>query len=93
RSVAGFAQIALAQGDPRRAAKLLGGIEFLLERSGDDLPPDDGAFVGTLETTARERLRKATFSSSWAEGGSQSADALVALAVGEEPVEKRQARG
>jgi tetratricopeptide (TPR) repeat protein len=93
RSVAGFAQIALAQGDARRAAKLLGGIEFLLERSGDDLPPDDGAFVGTLETTARERLRKAAFSSSWAEGSSLSADALVALAVAEEPVEKRQALG
>ena len=93
RSVAGFAQIALAEGDPRRAAKLLAGIEFLLERSGDDLPPDDGAFVRTLETTARERLRKPAFSTSWAEGSSLSADALVALAVAEEPPEKRQALG
>ena len=69
------------------------GIEFLLERSGDDLPPDDGAFVRTLETTARERLRKPAFSTSWAEGSSLSADALVALAVAEEPAEKRQALG
>ncbi|HKY60999.1 MAG TPA: tetratricopeptide repeat protein [Gemmatimonadota bacterium] len=93
RSVAGFAQIALAQGDARRAARLLGGIEFLLERSGDHLPPDDGAFVGTLETTARERLRKATYSTARQEGSALSADALVALALAEEPVAKRQALG
>ncbi|HET6341223.1 MAG TPA: tetratricopeptide repeat protein [Gemmatimonadota bacterium] len=93
KSVAGFAQIALAEGNPARAARLLGGIELLLERSGDHLPPDDGAFVGTLGATARERLRKATFTSSWAAGGSLSADALVALALAEEPVAKRQALG
>lgn len=93
RSVAGFAQIALAQGDARRAAKLLGGIEFLLERSGDSLPPDDGAFVGDLGAAARERLREATFSTLWAEGSSLGAEALVALAVAEEPVPKRQALG
>jgi tetratricopeptide (TPR) repeat protein len=93
RSVAGFAQIALAQGDAKRAARLLGGIEFLLERSGDHLPPDDGAFVGNLESSARERLRKATFSTSWAEGSSLSADALVTFALAEEPAAKRQALG
>ena len=93
RSVAGFAQIALAQGDAKRAARLLGGIEFLLEGSGDHLPPDDGAFVGTLGDVARERLRKATFSTSWQEGSSLNADALVALALTEEPVAKRQALG
>ena len=93
RGVAGFAQIALAQGDAKRAARLLGGIEFLLERSGDHLPPDDGAFVGTLESSARERLRKESFSTSWQEGSSLSADDLVALALAEEPVAKRQALG
>ncbi|MGH7587825.1 MAG: tetratricopeptide repeat protein [Gemmatimonadota bacterium] len=93
RSVAGFAQIALAQGDAKRAARLLGGIEFLLERSGDHLPPDDGAFVGTLQSSARERLRKATFSTSWAEGSFLSADALVTFALAEEPAAKRQALG
>lgn len=91
--MAGFAQIALAQGDARRAAKLLGGIEFLLERSGDRLPPDDGAFVGTLGAATRERLRGTAFSTSWAEGSSLSADALVALAVAEDSLPQRQALG
>jgi predicted ATPase/DNA-binding SARP family transcriptional activator len=85
RTLTGFAAIALAQGDSERAVTLLGGIQGLLERAGDQFSADDAAAFEALQAAARERLRKARFSTRWTEGRALEADALIALAVAQGP--------
>ncbi len=82
RALIGIAGIAIARGDAERGARLLGGIQELVERAGK-LPPDDAQALESLRGAALERLRKTKFTALWSEGTALDPEAVLALAASE----------
>ena len=66
--VAAMSGVALGQGVARRAARLLGAAQALLESVGALLDPADVMEYRHNEATARARLGEAAFLVAWAEG-------------------------
>lgn len=68
----GFAQLALAQGEPTRAAQLLGAAQVLWEQIG--LPPAPNAQPGYAQCldTARNHLGETAFRTAWSAGQQQA---------------------
>ena len=77
----GIAAIALASGDARGAATLLGVFAGLVERIGAILSPAEKEEFDTTIAQAREALGNDAFDPAWAEGCSLSLDQAVDLAL------------
>jgi hypothetical protein len=68
RYLPAFAALAVARGQPERAARLLGASQALLEARGVRLEPVDAAEFKRTEAVSRAQLDAATVDSLWAEG-------------------------
>jgi hypothetical protein len=74
----GFASLAVAEGQPARAARLLGAGEALWGRSARHGPsPRDS---DNLAAAARAALGEAAFSTAWAEGQTMTREQAIACA-------------
>ena len=60
--------VAQAEGQPKRATKLLGAVEALLERIGASLNPAERAGFDRTLGVARAQLDETTFNTEWAGG-------------------------
>lgn len=60
--------MAQAEGQPKRATKLLGAVEALLERIGASLNPAERAGFDRTLGVARAQLDETTFNTEWAGG-------------------------
>ena len=77
----GIAPIALAGGDARDAATLLGVFAAFVERIGAILSPADKEELDATIAQAREALGNDAFDAAWAEGGVLSVEQAVDLAL------------
>ena len=77
----GIATIALAGGDARDAATLLGVFAAFVERIGAILSPEDKEELDAAIAQAREALGNEAFDAAWAEGGALSVDQAVDLSL------------
>lgn len=93
RALIGFAGIALAHGETERATQLLGGIQELVERAGNQLPADDANTFASLRVTALKQLREPRFTTRWAEGMALDQGDIMALAKAGESGVKHRAIG
>jgi hypothetical protein len=83
--LAGLAGVAGAEGQPERAARLLGAAEALLEATGVRLIAADRAEYDRNVAAVRAQLDEAAFAAAWAEGRAMAADdweQVVAYALG-----------
>jgi tetratricopeptide (TPR) repeat protein len=81
RCLAGLGGVALAQGEPERAAYLLAGAQTIL----DDLPPflapgDRQAYAALIEQT-KAQLGEAAFAAAWQGGATAPVDQLIHWAL------------
>jgi hypothetical protein len=77
----GVAAIALAGGDARDAATLLGVFAGLVERIGATLNPGEQEELDAAIAQAREALGNDAFDAAWAQGGGLSVDQAVEFAL------------
>jgi predicted ATPase len=82
-----IAEIALAGGDARDAATLLGVFVGLVERISANLSPGEKEELEAAIAQAREALGNDAFDAAWAEGGGLSVDQAVELALGVTAIE------
>jgi tetratricopeptide (TPR) repeat protein len=73
-----------AQGNPRKAARLLGASEALLEAMGLCLQAGDRFEAERNEAAVREQLDDAAFEAAWAEGRAMSLDEAIAYVLSED---------
>jgi predicted ATPase len=73
-----------AQGDPERAAQLLGASDALLKAMGLRHQPQDQPEVDRFEAAVREQLSKEIFNSAWGKGQAMSLEQAIAYALEEE---------
>jgi hypothetical protein len=78
-----LAWVAVAHGQPRRAAHLGGAAEALRETMGVPLHPPERASHDQAVQAMRAALGDAAFAGAWAEGHALSLDEAVALALGD----------
>jgi non-specific serine/threonine protein kinase len=71
----------LANGQPRRAAQLLGAAEALRETSGALVAAVDLSRYAALVTQVRGQLRDDTFAAAWREGREMAIDQAINLAL------------
>jgi tetratricopeptide (TPR) repeat protein len=76
-----LAAVAVAQGQPERAARLFGAAEGLREALGAPLPPVDRAEHDRSVAAVRTALGEEAFTAAWAEGRAMSLDEAVAYAL------------
>jgi hypothetical protein len=73
-----------AQGNPQKAALLLGASGALLEKMGLVLQPGDSFEIERSERAIREQLDDATFEAAWAEGQAMAFEEAIAYALGKD---------
>jgi tetratricopeptide (TPR) repeat protein len=73
-----------AQGYLKKAARLLGASEGLLEKMGLVAQAADQVEIERYEAAVREQLDEATFEAAWSEGRAMSLEEAVAYALGSE---------
>jgi predicted ATPase len=78
---AGLAGPVAAQGNPEKAAQLLGASEALLEAMGLSLQAGDQFEVERYVSAVREQLDEATFEAAWARGRAMSLEQAVSYAL------------
>jgi predicted ATPase/class 3 adenylate cyclase len=76
-----IAEIALAGGDAREAATLLGVVAGFVERLGSSFNPDEEEQFHAAIRHAREALGNDVFDAAWAAGGGLSLDQAVELSL------------
>jgi len=79
----GLAHIAVAQGQPGRAARLVGAADTLRAASGAPLPPPDQAGYDRLVTAVRAALSEESFAAAGAAGAALSLEQAITLALEE----------
>jgi len=79
----GLATVALADGQPGRAARLLGAVEAVIERIGATLHWGARARFDHNRAAARAGLDERTFVEAWAEGRTMTLDQAIAYALDE----------
>ncbi len=77
----GFAKLAGAAQQPRRAARLFGAAEALRKRIGTPIPPVERADYDGAVALVQAQLDPAAFSAAWAEGQALSWDQAAAYAL------------
>lgn len=83
-AVMGLAGIMAVEGQPERAARLLGATEAILEANKHTIEPTDQADYDRSINDARALLDEETFKAAWTEGRAMTLDEMVALALGED---------
>jgi tetratricopeptide (TPR) repeat protein len=78
-----LARVAVAEGQPERAARLLGAAEALRDALGAPLPPADGAEYQRDVTVIRAGLGEEAFAAAWAAGRAMSLEEAVTVALQE----------
>jgi tetratricopeptide (TPR) repeat protein len=73
-----------AQGNPERAAQLLGASAALLKTMGLNLQPQDQPEVDRFEAAVREQLNEEAFKSAWEKGQVMSLEQAIAFALDED---------
>jgi predicted ATPase/DNA-binding CsgD family transcriptional regulator len=73
-----------SQGNAKKAARLLGASEALLEKTGMVPQAGDQFEIERYEASVREQLDEAAFEAAWAEGRAMSLEEAVAYALGSE---------
>jgi non-specific serine/threonine protein kinase len=73
-----------AQGNPERAAQLLGASEALLKAMGLGQQPQDQPIVDRFEAAVRQQLNEEAFKAAWEKGQSMSLEQAIAYALEEE---------
>jgi hypothetical protein len=68
QNLEGLAAVAVAQGQPERAARLIGAAEALREVIGAPLPPADRAEHDRSVAAGRTARGEEAFAAAWAEG-------------------------
>jgi hypothetical protein len=81
--LAGLAGVAEAEGQPERAARLLGAPEALLEASDTHLGAIGQAEYERIAAAVRAQLDEAAFAAAWAEGRARDLEATVAELLAE----------
>jgi ATP/maltotriose-dependent transcriptional regulator MalT len=81
RCLAGLGGVALGQGQPERAARLLGAAYLLFETLSPFLSSADWAEYDQLLSKTRSQLDEPAFAAAWAEGRAQSLDQVIASAL------------
>jgi hypothetical protein len=81
RCLAGLGGVALGQGQPERATRLLGAAYLLFETLPPFLSPADWTEYDQLVNIARGQLGQAAFAPAWAEGRAQPLDQVIASAL------------
>src|SRR6185437_5432716 len=84
-----IAHLALALGDPLRAARLGGAAEGLREAIGQPLTPGERGDHDRAIAALRAVLGEAAFAAAWAEGRALPLDEAIALALAESSVMDR----
>ena len=83
--LAGLAAAAEADGQPERAARLLGAADPHLTAEAAPLHPPDAAERAGTRARVRRRLGEAAFAAAWAEGRAMSPEQAVAYALAAPP--------
>jgi non-specific serine/threonine protein kinase len=73
-----------AQGNPERAAKLLGASDALLKAMGLRQQPQDQPIVDRFEDAIRSQLGEEAFKSAWEKGQAMSMEQAISFALKEE---------
>ena len=73
-----------AQGNPERAAQLLGASEALLKAMGLGQQPQDQPIVDQFEAAVRQQLNEEAFKAAWEKGQSMSLEQAIAYALEQE---------
>jgi non-specific serine/threonine protein kinase len=79
-----FAGPVAAQGDPQRAAQLLGASDGLLKAMGLHQQPSDQPVIDRYEADVRQQLGEDAFTSAWEKGQSMSLEQAIAYVLDEE---------
>jgi tetratricopeptide (TPR) repeat protein len=81
--LAGFAGVFGMSGKPERAARLFGGVEALLERSGmrGGMDPADQKEIDHYVTHVRSQLDETVFTRAWSEGQALTLDQAIEYAL------------
>jgi tetratricopeptide (TPR) repeat protein len=74
-----------AEGDPQRAARLLGTTEIVLERLGSFHQPGDQHEHGRIVASVRNQLDDDAFNAAWEQGRNTSLEAAIAEVLSEYP--------
>ncbi len=80
RCLEGMAQLAVAEQEPRRAARLFGAAENHREAHGLILPPADQPDYDSVPSL-REALGEEAFATAWAEGRAMTIERAVEYAL------------
>jgi hypothetical protein len=75
------AMVAEAQGDVKRAARLLGAVERLRHATDASLAPPEKAAPECLLAAVRAALGEAAFAAAWAAGREMSLDDAIVFAL------------
>jgi non-specific serine/threonine protein kinase len=84
-SLAGLGAVAAAQGQPERAARILGAAEFARETTGFAMLPVDRETYNRATAATRRVLRVEAFEACWSEGRAMPLGEVVAYAMRDEP--------
>jgi tetratricopeptide (TPR) repeat protein len=76
-ALVGFVDVAAANTQPQRAARLLGAAEVLYERAGIGLPPHDRPTYGRAREATRRQLGDEAFATLRAEGRAMPIEAVI----------------
>ena len=79
--LAGLSGTAAAQGDPERAAQLLGASYGLLKAMGLGQQPADQVELDRYEAAVREQISEETFKAAWEKGQTMSFEQAIAYAL------------
>jgi hypothetical protein len=81
----GLAAVASGQGDPERAARLLGAAAALRENRSIPLPPVERADLDRVMAGVRASLGEAAFAAAWAQGQAMPLEQIIDEALQEVP--------
>jgi hypothetical protein len=90
-SLVGLAAVAAAEGEPERAARLLGAAQGLLDALGAAMRPIDCTLRERTDAAARADLPASTFEAAWSEGRAMALEQAVAYALDRTPPESPMA--
>jgi hypothetical protein len=77
----GLAGVAAAEGQPERAARLLGAAQALIENTDAVIGPAERIEVERDLSAVRTQVGEATFTSAWAEGRAMTLEQAIAYAL------------
>jgi predicted ATPase/DNA-binding CsgD family transcriptional regulator len=86
--LAGLAQVQTSTGQPKRAARVLGASDALLETSGVRLNWYDKLYYDSSIKSTRDQLDQVTFAAAWAEGRVLQTEQAIAYALAEPDAER-----